>query len=301
MKIWDAHCDVLYKLWKYPKERFSKSRYLQIDYDSLVKTDVAVLCMTIYVPPTCKDPWLAVLNQISIFHNQILSKPNIVFLKNRDEINKLSNNEIGVFLNLEGLHSIEGDITRLIWLLEMGVSSIGLTWNNGNVFFSGIGDEQDKGIKELGVEIIELINSYNSWIDLSHSSRKTIRDVIPLAKYPIATHSNIFDLCNHDRNLQKDEILLLQKHHGKIGFTFVPNFIGSPNWKGQLVKQIDYLLNINALDMICFGSDFDGMDDCYYDLQHVTHWKNVIDFLKIHYSEKLIEKILYKNLASFAN
>ena len=51
-------------------------------------------------------------------------------------------------------------------------------------------------------------NRLGMLIDISHTSYKTQLDVLELSKTPVIfSHSNVYNLCNHTRNV-KDSVLL---------------------------------------------------------------------------------------------
>jgi membrane dipeptidase len=63
-------------------------------------------------------------------------------------------------------------------------------------------------------------------IDLSHSGEKTFWDVLQTTTKPvIASHSCVYALAAHVRNLKDDQIIAISKNGGYIGINFYPGYL----------------------------------------------------------------------------
>ena len=66
-------------------------------------------------------------------------------------------------------------------------------------------------------------------VDLSHVSYQTMIDALDESKAPVIfSHSSVFALCNHTRNVRDDVLLKLKENNGIIMINFYNGFI-KPN------------------------------------------------------------------------
>lgn len=73
------------------------------------------------------------------------------------------------------------------------------------------------GLSDLGKEAIKEMNRLGIMIDISHPSKQAFIDMIQLSKTPlIASHSSARALCNHSRDLDDEQLLLLKKNGGVV-------------------------------------------------------------------------------------
>lgn len=88
------------------------------------------------------------------------------------DLENLPEDKIGAMLTLEGIEPIGRDLDKLTQLLDGGVLSVGLTWNNANLAADGIMEERGAGLTRFGKDIIHLLNERKVFTDVSHLSVK---------------------------------------------------------------------------------------------------------------------------------
>ncbi|WP_096199650.1 dipeptidase [Bacillus sp. FJAT-45350] len=305
MKIIDTHCDALLKLWESNGGlNFTNSNEIDTNYERLNKGKVTVQCFAIFVDPAIKfeQKFQVVLEQIDYFHRSVLAKhPEMKHIKKWKEIFSLKEGEIGAILTLEGVDAIGDDLVKLRILFELGVMSVGLTWNFANLCADGVGETRGAGLTNLGKQLVKLNNEYKVLTDVSHLNEPGFWDVMELADYPIATHSNAKSLCSHQRNLNDVQVKALVAKKGLIGIVFHPVFLND-NGQGtmtDIIKHIDYLCGLGAKEHICFGSDFDGISVYVPELEHAGKYQNLINELLKHFKEDDIKGFAYQNFLQF--
>lgn len=301
MHIFDAHCDMLFKLWENPKMDAFKDDRLHVNISRLKNGYKNIQCFAIFIPENI--PFIQRLNvaqqQINIFYQKILHQyPEVKLIKTKSDLTGLKNGEIGAILTLEGCDAIGDQIENLELLYELGVRSVGLTWNYANLVADGILEKRNAGITNFGKKVIRFLNKQRMWTDLSHASERSFWEALDIADYPIATHSNVYQLCSHVRNLKDEQIVALFQKKGVIGVTFVPFFTTEKPEPtvADLIKHIDYYCSLGGEDQIGFGSDFDGIDVTIGGLENYSCYQHLVNELLHHYSESQVKKFLYQNM-----
>jgi membrane dipeptidase len=303
LKIFDAHSDVLYKMWMDPTIDFANSSKLHINYDQLKASGSKVQSFAIYIPEEVKPEsrFEVALEMVEIFYNKVVApSPLLKVVRTKEDILALKEEEIGAFLTLEGCDAIDQSIVKLQTLLRLGVSSVGLTWNYANFVADGVGEPRGAGLSSFGIEVVKEHNKASIWTDVSHLSLKGFWDVMEVADNPIASHSNAMAICNHRRNLLDEQILALIKKNGMIGITFVPQFLSNRETAtiDDVIKHLDYICSLGGENHVGFGSDFDGITDTTIGLENFSGYEGLVNKLLKYYSEFQVKKFLYQNFVA---
>lgn len=185
------------------------------------------------------------LNPYAFAHRQIDSL-DAVIKRNPDEIVKVGNSKelqkvikqykIAALIGLEGGHQFENDLGKMEALYNRGVRYITLTWNNSTPWATSASDETNpegamnsegkKGLTAFGKDVVQKMNALGIMVDISHVGEQTFYDVINTTKKPvIASHSSVYTLCPHKRNLKDDQIKAVAKNGGVIQINFNSGFI----------------------------------------------------------------------------
>jgi membrane dipeptidase len=301
LKIFDAHCDVLYKMLENDSIEFN-SNLLKVNSNSLINGNNNVQCFALYVPERIKhsDKFDAIIKMINIFHIKIIRKyRDVIHIKNTKQLLELKNSEVGAILTVEGCDFIEDDINRLLLLHNLGVRIYGLTWNYGNLFADGVLEPRNGGLSKLGIAFCKEINNLKSWVDVSHLNEKGFWDVINNCNYVLASHSNTKSICNNPRNLSDNQILALLEKDSWIGVTFVPMFLKeSSPIISDVLKHIDKLCELGGVNNIGFGSDFDGFENGIENLTQYSQYYNLINLLLKYYSLDTVKGFLFYNFVN---
>ena len=126
----------------------------------------------------------------------------------------------------------------------------GFTWNRSLSWASSAYDEtlNKKNIKSLGLndfgkKIVTICNENGIIIDVSHIGENSFWDVFNYSSKPfIASHSSVYNLCNHFRNLKDDQIIAIKDKGGIIGLNPYPAFI-DPTFK---IKEENFRKKISS-------------------------------------------------------
>lgn len=301
MNIIDLHCDVLYKLRESKGSlRFADSPELQANKTRLQSGRVKVQCFAIFVEPHIhsEQKFQVALEQVDYFYQEVLGKnPDMVHIKEWADFDRLKIGQTGAMLTLEGVDVIGNDLMKLRTLYRLGVRSVGLTWNFANLAADGAEEPRGAGLTMLGKEIVQLNNQYKVLTDVSHLSEKAFWDVMEIADYPIASHSNAKTICDHPRNLTDEQALAMFKKGGMIHVVYFPPFVKEKGEAsiGDLVKHIDHFCSLGGVKQIGLGSDFDGISQFVNGLEDASKSQNLINELLKYYSEDEVRGFASQN------
>jgi membrane dipeptidase len=84
----------------------------------------------------------------------------------------------------------------------------------------------DTGLTTFGAQVVKRMNELGMMVDLSHTSAKTVEDVLRLTDVPvIASHSGARAMSDHPRNLTDDQLRAIAASGGVVQALFVPGFL----------------------------------------------------------------------------
>ena len=301
MKVIDLHCDVLLRLYESKGElKFQSSPELDTNFERLTNGGVKVQAFAIFIWPEMKsdEKFQAALDQIHYFYTDVLgNNPNMKMIKEWTDFDHLKEGEIGALLTLEGVDAIGNDLQKLTILHQLGVRSIGLTWNNANLAADGAGEKRAAGLTSFGREIVLFNNQHKILTDVSHLSEKAFWDVMDEAEYPIASHSNAKAICNHVRNLSDEQAKAMFAKKGMIHIVYCPQFVKEKEevMIADLIEHIDHFCSLGGIKQIGLGSDFDGILNKIVDLEDASMHPNLLNELLKKYSEAEVKGFAYQN------
>ena len=309
MNIMDTHCDALFKLqWnvrsqydKKPSLDYQNAEELDTNVRRLQQGNVKVQFYAIFIPPEVpeNEKWQHALEQVDLFYREVIGKnPNIVHIRSWKDLDALQEEEIGAVLTLEGADPIGNDIVKLRHLFRLGVLSFGLTWNHANLCADGAEEPRGAGLTVWGKEVVKENNRHQVLTDVSHLSVRGFWDVIELADFPFASHSNARTVCDHPRNLYDDQIQALIEKNGTIHVVFYPPFINEGKETAEiadLLRHIEHICSLGGEKHIGFGSDFDGISSRVRRLEHAGQYENFINELLKYYPEETVKGFCYQN------
>ena len=177
------------------------------------------------------------------------------------------------------LYSIEGadyikDNNELEKLYDAGLDSLIICWNTESKYASG--NRSDKGLTQLGRELINKAIDLGMGIDLSHANKNTFNDLVDLIEekrssgidvVAYASHSNVRSLCDRDRNLEDEQLERLKSIDGMLGIFSNRSFVVDKSLENddKIVREyylshIEYASKILGFNNIMVATD--DMDFC---------------------------------------
>src|SRR5699024_3274084 len=230
-------------------------------------------------------------------HEVLDNHPNMKQIKDWADIDQLQDGEIGAMLTLEGVDAIGNDLKKLKILYELGVRSVGLTWNNANLAADGVGESRCAGLTTYGREIVQFNNAHKIFTDVSHLNEPGFWDVMEEGKYVIASHSNARTICDHRRNLLDEQAKALFDKGSMIHVVYCPPFVKESGRASidDLMKHIDHFCALGGVQHIGLGSDFDGIDEKVIGLENASKQAHLINELLKRFSEDEVKGFAYQN------
>jgi membrane dipeptidase len=125
-------------------------------------------------------------------------------------------------IGVENAYPIGTDMTQFKTYFDLGARYISLSHNGHSQFSdSNTGEADDKwlynGLSDLGKEAVNEMNRLGIMIDVSHPSKEAMKQMVTLSKAPIiASHSSARALCEHSRNLDDEQLLMMKENGGVV-------------------------------------------------------------------------------------
>ncbi|ELK41156.1 dipeptidase Bdp [Brevibacillus agri BAB-2500] len=301
MPIIDLHCDALLKIWEQKGNlSFADSEKLDVNRNRLHEGGVKVQCYAIYTPVDLpsESRFQCALDQIHYFYTEVLGKhPEMKQIRDWSDLDRLQDGEIGALLTLEGVEPIGNDLKKLHILYQLGVRSVGLTWNLANLAADGALEERNGGLTAFGKEIIQFHNERKILTDVSHLCERSFWETLELAKYPIASHSNARAVCDNPRNLTDEQAKAMFAKGANVHVVYCTMFINdsAPTTIDDLIRHIDHFCSLGGVRHIGLGSDFDGITKKVVGLEHAGMSQNLINELLKRYTEDEVRGFAYEN------
>jgi membrane dipeptidase len=140
---------------------------------------------------------------------------------------------VAAAIGLEGGHIIENSLEKLHEFYGRGARYMTLTWNNTNDWADAAKEETEDGtthggLTDFGEEVVREMNRIGMIVDISHVSESTFWDVLEIVDQPvIASHSCVYTIDPHYRNLKDEQIKAIAENGGVIGINFYPAYLDS--------------------------------------------------------------------------
>lgn len=295
-KIADAHCDYLgFKVIKGEEGRL----FDHIDIKRMKQGGVSLQNFAVWVPPETKNKLALGLEQIAVFEHFIGSNGGDIRLCT-DKICLNADSRICAVLSIESGESINCENACIPHVYDKGVRIFSLTWNDENGYASGC--LAKGGLKADGIAAVKLLNQLKIALDVSHINEQGFWEAFDLYEHaPCATHSCVYDLHHHPRNLKKNQITAMISRDGFIGINFYAEFLkGRSADINDILDHIDYMLDCGGENTVGFGSDFCGIEHTPKELGSAADFQALPQaMLRRNYPNSLITKICYGNFARY--
>jgi membrane dipeptidase len=191
-----------------------------------------------------------VLNTIAAGDAVLASSPDVVLDAKR-------RGQVALMPALEGGDGLEGSVDNLRELHRRGLRLLQLMhFLDNDIGVNQTPPHEDRGLTELGRELVREANRLGIVIDLAHANTRTIMDALETSSQPIVfSHTGVKALHEGDRYVTDDEIRAIAAKGGLVGI-WPARALGSI---AEMVRHIDHVKQLVGVDHIAIASDLRGM------------------------------------------
>ena len=259
MFVADLHNDLVQRAMI--GENVSKfTKHGHTDIPRLIDSCIDLEILIVWVSMISKDKSAFVEANLMYDKIEFLSSQNsaVAIPKSlKDIFENKKNNILSLPISLEGGEAIENSIKNLYHFIERGMLYFGPTWNHSLDWVSSGYDETHNkhkikhlGLSNFGKEVVHTCNENGVIIDMSHIGEKSFWDIASISTKPfIASHSSVYKLSEHFRNLKDDQILEIKRVGGLIGLNPYPFFIDTSFKKKEEKFIKKYKNNLDEFDI----------------------------------------------------
>ena len=224
--------------------------------------------------------------QIALYHS-LSAEHSIPIVRRSGDIGR---DGLNLLLALEGSDTLVKPEDAL-QLRELGVRSIGITWNYDTKFGASCHSRHDYGLTGFGEDLVRVCNDSGIIVDLAHSSRKTILDVCRISSRPVIfSHGNSNSVHRNTRNIDDECIEAVAATGGIIGITAIPPTLSEAPQIGDMVRHASYIGDRFGWDHVGIGTDFLGIDSAPRGFEDIGKIMQLQDLLGNN-----AEKVMWKN------
>lgn len=174
----------------------------------------------------------------------------------------ISKHQIGTLLHFEGAAGIDSSLHRLYIYYDVGLRSMGLTWNETNQFATGQEGDKNRGLTAEGKDLLSAMENLGIMVDISHLNDKSFWEVVYHTTGPIfASHSNVRKHAQHNRNLLDDMVVAVADSDGSIGINLYTSFLETDGNQASIksaIKMFEEVISLTGVNHVHSGADLDG-------------------------------------------
>ncbi|KAI9561086.1 hypothetical protein GHT06_012042 [Daphnia sinensis] len=218
-----------------------------------------------------KDAVTRTWEQIDVVHRLVNANPDTFeFVTSAQGIeDAFRRGKIGSLIGVEGGHSIDSSLSVLRMMYDMGVRYMTLThacptpWADNSQLDNAGGVPVSNGLSAFGKIVVKEMNRLGMLLDLSHISRKTMKDALETSVAPVIfSHSSAYAVCNNTRNVPDDVLRLVAQKKGVVMVNFYSDFVTCGISKATIedvANHMDHIRNVAGSDYIGIGADYNDV------------------------------------------
>ena len=182
-----------------------------------------------------------------------------------DIVKNKKRHKLSLVMGIENGYPIGKDLSRVQEFYNLGTRIITLSHNYDNDICDASRYPQNTwgGLSPFGKELVKEMNRLGIIVDCSHASTSTLYDCLELSTAPvICSHSCVYAIKDHPRNLTDDEIKaiaakggVIQVTTGRWALSWLPH--AEVNI-GCFCDHVEYIRNLVGVEYVGIGTDFDG-------------------------------------------
>ena len=285
MRLFDLHCDTLYKSVIEDSDFYDDSHMVSLSKSAHL--DKYIQFTAVWIPDCVKD-----YDRLTLFE-----KSSEHFKKKR-----ITGERVSMYLSAESASFLLGDISNYHLIPDNDIKCISLTWNEENELGTGVLSSSSHGLTDFGRKIVKKLTDDGIIIDVSHASDKLFFDILNNTDSPvIATHSNSRAVTNNKRNLTDEMFKNIRDRGGITGLNFHNAFLNDDQKKASLddlIRHAEHFLELNGEKTLALGADFDG-GNMPEDLKDLSVTRKIYSRFMKEFGKELTDRIFFENASDF--
>lgn len=286
-----------------------------------VKAGVNCVTLSIANDESTQERTMRYLAQMLVYLSQHSNK-YLLAKTAEDIVHAKKENKLALRLMFQGTSPLGKDLNMVELYYRLGITSMILCYNIKTPIGDGCVELNDGGLSHLGRRLIDEMNRVGMLIDCSHTGYKTSMEALEMSKAPVVfSHSDVYAIHPHIRNLKDDQIKAVAKSGGIIGINGLSVLLGDENSSlEKVIQHIQYISQLVGPEYVGLGLDHLYFADTFakfMESQYITHpqayaaqvqqatgWKSLAPeqvpaladrLLELDYSEKDVKGILGDN------
>ena len=201
------------------------------DVPRLIEGGVGAQYWSVFVESSTMSTHTALheaLREFDVTLRLIRSQPRLELARTADDIERIHREgKIASLIGIEGGHMIEQSPAALRIFYELGGRYMTLThWDNVEWADSATDRPEHNGLTVYGEKLVREMNRLGMFVDISHVSADTMRDVLRVSRAPVIfSHSSARAVTDHPRNVPDDVLRALASNGGVVHVNFIAAFI----------------------------------------------------------------------------
>jgi membrane dipeptidase len=175
---------------------------------------------------------------------------------------------LGLFIGVQGGHSLSGDPTNVARLRELGVLMLAPAHVMDNALVGSATGLRAGGLTDHGREVIAAAQAAGLIVDLAHMSLAGIEQALPLMRPPFAlSHTGLIELAGRrsrwrrysaaTRNVPSSVVAAVGRAGGVVGVALASQLLGGSHLS-DAAATIHRTVELAGAENVAIGSDMDG-------------------------------------------
>jgi membrane dipeptidase len=152
-------------------------------------------------------------------------------------------------IGIENGYPMGTDLSLIEKFHQRGARYMGITHNGHNQLGDSHSEKEPLygGLSELGRKAVAEMNRLGIMVDISHSSKATMMQVLQCSKAPVlASHSGARAVCDHTRNLDDEQLQALRDNGGVIQCVALGSFVKDDKERTDAVQKLRTELGLSG-------------------------------------------------------
>jgi membrane dipeptidase len=178
----------------------------------------------------------------------------------KDIVEAHNQGKVALVPTLEAATAIENEVDRVDLLYGFGIRSMGIVYSEANALGSGLREQRDGGLTDLGRAVVGRMNKLGMIVDAAHCGDQTTLDIIETSAHPIfISHAGARALWD-TRRLKPDHVLeAMAAKGGVVGIEAAPHTTLTERHPRHSIESFmehfEYAVKLLGIDHVGFGPD----------------------------------------------